>query len=139
MSARSDLNDFLHHRGQAHRIDEILRAYRDGMLTYWLDQHGLNHLADTDLPHLLMLAHADEQYEQCRRWRDLLRAAGYTVRFSHIDEPAPFDREWTAYEIDAEGVERQLATFDIDGCGASWHGPDDLWLDVIGPSEGVTN
>lgn len=135
MSARSDLNDFLHHRGQAHRIDEILRAYTDGTLTYWLDLHGLNHLAETDLPNLLMLAHADEQYEQCRRWRDLLRAAGYTVAFAHTDEPAPFDREWTVYD-GQDGP--QVATFDIDGCGASWHGPDDLWLDVIGPSEDVT-
>lgn len=135
MSAQTDLTEYLEARGQGTRVDDIKHAYTNGTLAYWLDLHGLSHLANTDLPNLLMLADADEQYEQCRRWRDLLRAAGYTVAFAYTDEPAPFDREWTVY--DGQDGPR-VATFDIDGCGASWHGPDDLWLDVIGPSEGVT-
>ena len=78
----------------------------------------------------------DEQYEQCRQWRDWFTAAGYKVYFSYTtDQPAPFDREWTVYD---GGTGRRVGQFDIDGCGASWHGPDALWLDVIGPHVGVT-
>lgn len=76
----------------------------------------------------------EAQYEQCRAWRDLLGAAGYEVCFMYTGEPEPFDREWQVWQ----GGKR-IATIDIDGCGASWHGPDELWLAVIGPSVGVTD
>jgi arsenate reductase len=33
---------------------------------------------------------------------------------------------------------RALAEIGIDGCGASWAGTDELWLSIIGPTEGVT-
>lgn len=77
----------------------------------------------------------EAQYEQCRRWRDWLREAGYRVYFTYTNQIEPFDREWSVVD-NATG--EQLASFDIDGCGASWHGPDELWLAVIGPHEGVT-
>jgi hypothetical protein len=76
----------------------------------------------------------EEQYNQCRQWRDWLYEAGYDVFFTYIDAPEPFDREWRVCDGDGE----QIATFDIDGCGASWHGPEDLWLKVIAPKVGVT-
>lgn len=78
----------------------------------------------------------EEQYEDCRKWRDWLREAGYVVDFEYNGEPEPFDREWHVF-IDYDRCE-QIATFDIDGSGASWHGPEDLWLKVIGPHVGVT-
>lgn len=76
----------------------------------------------------------EQQYEQCRTWADYLRAAGYEVTFQYTGEPAPFDREWQVWTTAGD----QIASIDIDGCGASWHGPDDLWLKVIGPKVGVT-
>lgn len=79
----------------------------------------------------------EAQYEQCRRWRDWLREAGYEVYVNYTDD-SYFDREWLVYQDDSEGSATQVATFDADGCGASWHGPDELWLAVIGPHEGVT-
>ena len=78
----------------------------------------------------------ETQYEQCRQWRDWLRQAGYEVLYNYTGQPEPFDREWVVY-ADNSGSAEQIATFDIDGCGASWHGPDDLWLKVIGPKVGV--
>jgi hypothetical protein len=78
----------------------------------------------------------EEQREQCRRWREWLRDAGYGVMFMYTGEDEPFDREWQVYER-ADGDAKRIATFDYDGCGASWHGPDELWLKVIGPHEGV--
>lgn len=77
----------------------------------------------------------EQQYEQCRRWAEWLREAGYDVAFQYTCEPAPFDREWQVWTAGGDG--QQIASIDIDGCGASWHGPDDLWLKVIGPHEGV--
>lgn len=79
----------------------------------------------------------DEQLAQCRRWRDLLVAAGYEVWFLYTgerDQPAGFDQRWDVYTQSGE----LIASIDIDGCGASWHGPDELWTTVIGASEGVT-
>lgn len=80
----------------------------------------------------------EEQYEQCRQWRDWLREAGYGVYFMWTGQPEPFDREWHVYKVTRAGLDEEIATFDIDGSGASWHGPDDLWLKVIGPHVGVT-
>lgn len=79
----------------------------------------------------------EEQYEQCRRWRDWLVDADYEVYVMWTDGPAPMDREWQVYGHDADGDAIQVAVLDCDGCGASWHGPDELWLTVIGPHEGV--
>lgn len=86
---------------------------------------------------MTVLPSIEAQYEQCRRWRDWLREAGYGVYMMYTDQIEPFDREWHVYEVTEDG-ERDIATFDADGCGASWHGPDELWLAVIGPHEGVT-
>lgn len=80
----------------------------------------------------------EAQVEQCRRWAQLLRDAGYAVDFQYTgqrDLPAGYDKQWQVWGTSGY---RPIATFDIDGGGASWHGPDDLWLKVIGPSEGVT-
>jgi hypothetical protein len=81
------------------------------------------------------MASIEEQYNECRQWRDWLREAGYEVLFNYTGEPEPFDREWL---VGDRATGEHLASFDIDGCGASWHGPDDLWLKVIGPHVGVT-
>jgi hypothetical protein len=76
----------------------------------------------------------EAQYDQCRQWRDWLREAGYEVWYNHTGQPEPFDREWLVYKDDEHGERSEhVASFDIDGTGASWHGPDDLWLKVIGP------
>lgn len=77
----------------------------------------------------------EQQYEQAARWASLLWAAGYPAELHGTDQPAPFNREWQVF---AGWDGPQIASIDIDGCGASWHGPDDLWLKVIGPSEDVT-
>lgn len=77
----------------------------------------------------------EEQREQARQWAQLFRGAGYEISFQYTGDEEPFDREWQVWT--AGGAGKRIATIDIDGCGASWHGPDDLWLKVIGPSEGV--
>lgn len=77
----------------------------------------------------------EEQYTECRRWAEWLRGAGYEVAFHYTGEPEPFDREWQVWSADGQ---QRIASIDIDGCGASWHGPDDLWLKVIGSKTGVT-
>ncbi len=87
--------------------------------------------AATDLPDI------ERQYEQARTWAQLFRNAGYSVNFSYTDTPAPFDREWQVWAADGSGY-APLASIDIDGCGASWHGDDALWLSVVGAHEGVT-
>ncbi len=76
------------------------------------------------------------QYDQCRQWAQWLIEAGYEISFQYTSEPAPFDREWQVWT--AGNDTQQIATIDIDGTGASWHGPDDLWLTIIGPHVGVT-
>ena len=79
----------------------------------------------------------EEQLAECQQWAAYFLAAGYRVEhvhdFAERDQPRGFDEQWIVYV-----GERQLASFDIDGCGASWHGPDALWLRVIGPHVGVT-
>lgn len=83
------------------------------------------------------MASIEEQYDQCRQWRDWLREAKYEVYINYTDDEY-FDREWLVYGHDSDGAAICVASFDIDGTGASWHGPDDLWLKVIGPHVGVT-
>lgn len=79
----------------------------------------------------------EEQRNEARNWADLFRAAGYEISFQYAGgNNGPFDREWQVWTAGGEG--KQIATIDIDGCGASWHGDDDLWLKIIGPSAGVT-
>jgi hypothetical protein len=77
-----------------------------------------------------------EQHEQAARWAALLWKAGYPTELHGTGQPAPFDREWRVFGPGWNGPE--VATIDIDGCGASWNGPEGLWLAVIGESEGVT-
>jgi hypothetical protein len=78
----------------------------------------------------------EDQRNEARQWADLLRAAGYEIAFQYTGEAGPFDREWQVWAPGGNG--KHIATIDIDGCGASWHGPDDLWLKVVGPTAGVT-
>ena len=81
------------------------------------------------------LPSVEEQYAQAARWASLLWQANYPAELHGTDEPAPFDKEWRVFD---GWHGSQIASIDVDGCGASWHGPDELWLKVIGPSEGVT-
>jgi hypothetical protein len=74
----------------------------------------------------------EEQYEQAARWAVWLNLAGYPTELHGTGEPEPFHREWRVFDS-AHWTGTQVATIDIDGCGASWHGPDDVWLWVIGP------
>ena len=84
----------------------------------------------------LGLPSTDEQYRQAANWASLLWAADYPTELHSSEEPEPFHQEWRVFGPGWNGP--QVATIDIDGCGASWHGPDELWLSVIGPSEGIT-
>ncbi|HZO70028.1 MAG TPA: hypothetical protein VFB74_33960 [Kribbellaceae bacterium] len=81
-------------------------------------------------------ADIERQYEQCARWASLLWAADYPTELRSSGEAAPFDKEWVVFGPGWNGP--RVASIIIDGCGASWHGSDELWLKVIGPSEGVT-
>jgi hypothetical protein len=90
--------------------------------TYELDAHGMPTV--------------ETQYAQAARWRGLLERAGYVAELHGTGEAEPFHREWRIFGPGGNGP--QVATIDIDGCGASWHGPGALWLETIGPSEGVT-
>lgn len=78
----------------------------------------------------------ERQHAQAARWASLLIRAGYFAELHGTGQPAPFDREWRVFGPGWNGP--RVAMIDIDGCGASWHGDDALWLAVIGPSEGVT-
>jgi len=81
----------------------------------------------------------EDQRAQARRWARLLKDAGYEICYWWTsDSPDdPFGAEWQVWTAGGDG--QRIASIDIDGCGASWHGPDELWLTVIGPSEGVTD
>lgn len=77
----------------------------------------------------------EEQYDEAAKWAGLLWQADYPTELHRTGQPAPFDREWIVFGPGWNGP--RVATIDIDGCGASWHGPDDLWLKVIGSEIGV--
>lgn len=77
----------------------------------------------------------EAQRAEARQWAAWLREAGYVISFQYTGETEPFDREWQVWTPGG----RRVATIDIDGTGASWHGPSDLWLKVIGPKVGVTD
>lgn len=69
--------------------------------------------------------------QQAARWADLLDAADYITELHGTG----FDQTWRVF---ATWNGPQIAEISIDGCGASWAGTDELWLAIIGPSEGVT-
>jgi hypothetical protein len=91
--------------------------------TYETDEHGMPTV--------------ETQWNQACRWRGLLEGAGYFAELHGTSEDEPFNREWQIFGPGWNGP--RVATIDIDGCGASWHGPDELWTSIIGPSEGVAN
>jgi len=78
----------------------------------------------------------EDQRNEARQWAQWFRDAGYEICFMYTGDAEPFNREWQVW-TDGDDSQR-LATIDIDGCGASWHGSDDLWLAVIGTRVGVT-
>jgi hypothetical protein len=78
----------------------------------------------------------EAQRTEARQWASWLREAGYEISFQYTGQPEPFDREWQVWTAGCDS--HRIATIDIDGAGASWHGPDELWLEVIGPRVGVT-
>ena len=78
---------------------------------------------------------SDETYAQMSRWSSWLWQAGYPTELRPTgDEDFPW--VWHVFGPGWRGP--QVAMINSDGCGASWHGPADLWLRVIGPHEGVT-
>jgi len=78
----------------------------------------------------------EDQRQEARQWAQWFREAGYEICFMYTGQPEPFDREWQVWT--ANGGPR-VGTIDIDGTGASWHGSDDLWLQVVGRHVGVTD
>lgn len=81
----------------------------------------------------------DTQRWEARQWAQLFRDAGYEIFYWwQSDDPTdPFGDEWQVWTAGGEG--KRIASIDIDGCGASWHGPDELWLTVVGSKVGVTS
>jgi hypothetical protein len=77
----------------------------------------------------------DEQYREAAQWASWLWAANYPTELHSTGQAAPFHQEWWVFGPGWNGP--RVATIDIDGCGASWHGPDALWLEVIGSKVGV--
>lgn len=96
----------------------ICNGYRHELLTHEVEAIIRQRLA----------AEIDRQYDEAARWARLFEAAGYTAELHGTGQAEPFHQEWL---IHRDG--QRVATIDIDGCGASWHGRDDLWLSVIGP------
>ena len=81
----------------------------------------------------------EEQRAEARQWAKWFKEAGYEICFMYTggEEDEPFNREWQIWT--PGGLGERVATIDIDGCGASWHGPDDLWLTVVGPHVEMIN
>lgn len=73
----------------------------------------------------------EEQYAEAARWASLFWQANYPTELHSTGQPEPFHQEWRVFGPGWNGP--QVATIDIDGCGASWHGPDELWMTVVGP------
>lgn len=77
------------------------------------------------------------QYQEAARWAAWLIVAGYPCELRGTGEPRPFHFEWIVFERVGDAAQgwhdERVASIDIDGCGASWHGPDELWLRVIRP------
>lgn len=73
----------------------------------------------------------EQQNEQAARWASLLGAAGFITELHGTG----FNTTWQIF-LTWNGP--RIAEIGIDGCGASWTGSDELWLQIIGPSEGVT-
>lgn len=71
----------------------------------------------------------DEQYAEAARWASWLGLDGLILELRGTGQPEPFHQEWRVFET-WNGP--QVATIDIDGCGASWHGPDAMWTKHIG-------
>lgn len=84
----------------------------------------------------MQLPSIEDQYREAARWASLLQQANYPTELHGTGQAEPFDWEWRVFGPGWNGP--QVATIDIDGCGASWHGPDDLWLTVVGKTVGVT-
>lgn len=83
------------------------------------------------------MAEYAEQHAEAARWASLLIQTGeYFAELHGTGQDEPFNKEWRVFGPGWNGP--QVATIDIDGCGASWHGTDELWLSVIGPSVGIT-
>ena len=76
-----------------------------------------------------------KQYKEAARWAGYFTQRGYAVELHGTGEAYPFHFEWRVF---GRVNSKWIASIDIDGCGASWHGDDELWLDVVGPHEGVT-
>lgn len=78
----------------------------------------------------------EEQYAEAAQWASWLWQADYYAELHVTGEPEPFHKEWRVFGPGWNGP--QVATIYIDGTGAGWAGPDELWLAVIGPQVGVT-
>ena len=68
------------------------------------------------------------QYRQANDWAEQFPKHGYKIEFRGLpDEPAPFHYEWVIFAADGS----RIASIDIDGAGASWHGPTSVWDQVL--------
>jgi hypothetical protein len=72
----------------------------------------------------------EAQYAEAARWASLLIQADYFCELHSTGEEVPFHQEWLVFGPGWNGP--RVASIDIDGCGASWHGPDELWSSIIG-------
>lgn len=75
-----------------------------------------------------------EQRKEIHQWRTWFEEAGYSVCQMWVGDETGgtglMGYEWQVWT--ADGV-TPVATFDSDGTGASWHGPDELWSQVVEP------
>jgi len=83
-----------------------------------------------------MDANTTKQYREAEGWTALLCEAGYAVELHDTGKAEPFNWEWRVWGPACNGP--QVATIKVDGGGVSWHGPEELWLRVIGSQFGVT-
>jgi hypothetical protein len=71
----------------------------------------------------------EEQHAQANLWASWLALDGLIVELHGTGQAEPFHREWWVFR---SWNGPRAATIDIDGCGASWHGPDALYTKHIG-------